>query len=221
MDIKGAFNRPFQNATKLLIGVLMYFIPILNIVTGLFANGYVLNSAELTMKKSKKMPEWKKWGSLFWKGIVVFIISAIYMVPSFIVFIIALIISGVTITSAIATGEWFEAVILMMGSLFGLGLLFLIVFFLSVYVLPAAILGYVSKWKFREAFRFKVIRKKAFNEKYFLAWLLSIALAMAAGLIFQVSLIIPFAFIIVAPALYFIYLVIVSTLMAQAYSESK
>lgn len=78
-----AIKRPFSDWKKLGIGGLMYLIPLVNIITGLFAYGYGLLCAKTA--KEKKLPEWKNWGDLFVKGLLAAIIGIIYFIPAAIV----------------------------------------------------------------------------------------------------------------------------------------
>ena len=54
---------------------------------------------------------------------------------------------------------------------------------LIVYVLPMAIMFFVEKWNFSDAFKIGDIFKKAFTSKYFVAWIILIVYAMVIGLI--------------------------------------
>ena len=77
VDYQSAFEKPFTDIKKLLIGILFSIVPIINF----FARGFILECSGLgKTKPSKKMPEWKDFGSLFVKGLLYFIITIIYLV---------------------------------------------------------------------------------------------------------------------------------------------
>lgn len=205
MDFGGALKRPFSDIKKLVIGIILYWIPIIS----LFAVGYSLECARLTFKKKKTLPDWTGWGGLFVHGLLTAIISIIFMIPAIILFAIAVAMAGASLLSTLATGSITALTGLMTSApMFILsGLLFL----LTAYVTPSAVLGYAKKFKFGDAFCFGTVFKKAFTGKYFVAWLVStivtIVLAAILGLI-------P----IVGPAVAgFIGIVISMTLLAEAY----
>jgi len=66
MEFEIAFKKPFTNFKKLLIGILISILPIVN----LFATGYLLQVAKSTIKKKKELPEWSGWGDLFVNGLI-------------------------------------------------------------------------------------------------------------------------------------------------------
>ena len=68
MDYKAAFKRPFTDVKKLSIGALLYMVPTVNILTGLFSSGYLIECS----KKSKKgkLPEWDSWKKYFVNGLL-------------------------------------------------------------------------------------------------------------------------------------------------------
>src|SRR3989344_6689793 len=54
-----AIRLPFKDFKKLTIGALLWMIPFVNIITGMFAFGYVLTASKVAMKKNYALPEWK------------------------------------------------------------------------------------------------------------------------------------------------------------------
>jgi hypothetical protein len=178
MEFVEAIKRPFSDWKKLLIAALMYMIPLISIVTQFFGVGYLLECGKTAMKKTAKLPEWTDWGNLFVKGLVAFIISAIYFMPTV---ILILIVAGTTIL----TGFSVQNLGVLIGSL-GVGmLLVLVVGIITAYVLPVAILTYASKGGFGSAFALKEVFAKAFTGQYLVAWLLSavagVVVMMVAG----------------------------------------
>ena len=177
-----AIKRPFQDFKKLGIGALMYIIPWVSIITGFFSSGYGLECAKTAIKKKPNLPEWSDWGNLWIRGFLMFLISVIYFLPLallsvlFIGPLILKIMGGILSSNP-------ETFIEGLGSagntLAFLGLLAVLI----VYVLPMAIMFFVEKWNFSDAFKIGDIFKKAFTSKYFVAWIILIVYAMVIGFI--------------------------------------
>ncbi len=177
-----AIKRPFQDFKKLGIGALMYMIPWVSIITGFFSSGYGLECAKTAIKKKSKLPEWADWGNLWIRGFLVFLISVIYFLPLallsvlFVGPLILKIMGGILSSNP-------ETFIEGLGSA-GSTLAFLGLFaVLIAYILPMAIMFFVEKWKFGDAFKIGDVFKKAFTSKYFVAWIILIVYAMVIGLI--------------------------------------
>ncbi len=122
--------------------------------------GYLLDVAQTSMKKQKKLPEFKDYVKLFVEGIKQFVILLIYLIP---VIILALI-TG--FSAAIGFGEITITLILL-----------IIVGLVIGYIATGAVLRYAEKRKFSEAFNFKQITKKIFTQKFFGGWIISIVIA--------------------------------------------
>src|SRR3989344_4340165 len=88
-----AIKRPFSDAKKFAKGFLLYVMPFLNIITGIFATGYGLECARTAAKKKFSLPEWKNFGALFFDGLTAFVIGIIYALPA-ILSILAVILAG-------------------------------------------------------------------------------------------------------------------------------
>lgn len=156
-----AIKRPFSDIKKLLIGIIIQLIPIVNFL----AMGYQLKCAKLAMKKNYKLPEWTDWGDLFVKGLLAVIISLIFLIP---VLIISVVIGGAAIFQLLSA----PAEVAVTGAA---GTTLIIVVLLSVivsYFLPAAVISFIDKNKFSAAFNCPVIFKKVFTGSYFVTWLL-------------------------------------------------
>ncbi len=212
----GAINRPFSDWKKLLIGAVIYMIPYLQIVTSLFANGYVLVAAKGAISREKKLPEWTDWAELFVKGLLAAVIWAIYMIP---VGILALIF-----------GMAKPMINMMMGR--GMALAFspnlLIIALVAIalaYIAPYAILLYIDRDSFREAFRLEEVFTRTFTPIYFKAWIIGVFYSVILGLIIS-SLNNLFSFTVVLPvALNGLYKITagltIMTLLGEAFRELK
>jgi len=163
VDFESAFKRPFTDIKKLVIGIVLQIIPIVNFL----ALGYQLNCAKTAMSKDFKLPEWEDWGKLFVKGLLAIIIGVIYMLPALIVLIASF---GMALFAALgARGGGAGAIV--MGSM-GIGVFIgLLLMLLAAYVLPIAILSYVKDDKLGSAFKFKAVFKKAFRVNYLVVWI--------------------------------------------------
>ena len=208
-DYEGAIKKPFSDIKNLVIGCLLNIIPIINF----FSIGYAVDVSRLSMKGKNKMPEWGNWGALFVDGLLVFLISIIWLIP---VIILLLATIGFSVITAIMKGGLEQGLLPILATA-GTGLLItLIVAILIGYFSPLAVMGFVKSKKFAEAFNFSTIFKKAFNAKYFAVWAVVAIISLVIGII---GGIIPYVSIILSPAAGFISMVIAFTLWGEIYSQ--
>ena len=181
-----AIKRPFQDFKKLGIGALMYMIPWVSIITGFFSSGYGLECAKTAIKKKPNLPEWSDWGNLWTRGFLSFLISVIYFLP---LALLSVLFVGPLILKMMggilsSNPETFIEDLGLTGSanyqLFAFLGLFAV---LIAYILPMALMFFVEKWNFSDAFKIGDIFKKAFTSKYFVAWIILIVYAMVIGFI--------------------------------------
>lgn len=233
-----ALKKPFTDLKKLIIGILLHIIPIVDFT---IVYGFQMECSGLGKNKpSKQMPKWKEWKYLFMKGLGAVGIKIVYMLPAIILIGIGIMIAAIDIIQMIAeniTPEIFYQIsnnpvaAEMFGQVFWMkngfsiiatilkispifiagGILFLLAKFLS----PLAILNYLKKRKFSAAFEFGTILKKAFTMKYILSCLALLAVAVVLG---SILLFIPF---IGMPALAFMIGVMGYSLFGQVYKETK
>ena len=171
VDYAGALKRPFSDLNKLLIYIVLSIIPIVNFI----GIGYLIDVAQTSMKKQKRMPEFKDYARLFVEGIKSFIIGFIYILP-------VVILIAVSSVSMLAAGSHLANKGLLLYSIFtGMGFVVsifaLILMFVLIYIATGAILRYAEKRSFSEAFNFKEIAKKIFTGKFFGGWLFSLVIA--------------------------------------------
>jgi hypothetical protein len=195
-----SFKRPFLDTKKFLIGALLSIIPIVNLI----AVGYYINSVKSVTKAkpSFKLPEWKNYGDLFILGVVSVVINLIYSLP-------ALIFIGPTLIKVIA----------MRGAAiptFGPGVMVgAILALVAAYITPVAVINYVQKNKFGDAFDFNLIFKKAFTQVYAVTWLVATVYAVVIAAILGL---IPYVGGMVGS---FIAGVTTFSLLGQAYYKAK
>lgn len=209
VDYTVSIKRPFSDLTKLLIGIVLSIIPIVNII----AFGYTLTCAKTAMKKKFDLPEWENIVGLFVSGLLAAIIGLIYAIIP--VAIIAVSAGAIiySIWAAVMAGTMPAVGSLLVGS--GIGLVIgLLVLLLAAYLAPMAILNYVNTNEFGSAFSGEVFRK-AFTAEYLVAWIV----AMVYQLVLLIILVwIPF----IGPAIAsFIGGVSAWTIFGLAYSEIK
>lgn len=160
-----AIKRPFSDLKKLLIGIVLSWIPIVNFISV----GYILENSKTAMKKKYELSEWKNWGDLFVKGLLMVVISLIYMIPALIVFFLTI---GAAVINGIVTGGNPLSSLAVISTL-GIGLVvFAILAIIASYIIPSAVLNYINKNKFAAGFALSEITKKAFRGEYFAAWLI-------------------------------------------------
>lgn len=175
MDVINAFKRPFSDVKKLIIGCVLNIIPIVNFLS----IGFIGESAKFSFKKRKELPEWKNWGDLFITGFFMFLIGFVYSLPGLIILFLSL---GSTITNIFSGSSpaGIMSSLIFAGPLIVLSLLLLLA---SFYISPAAIMGYLSKGKLGDAFKCKIVLKKAFTGNYLGAWFLALVFGLLFGLV--------------------------------------
>jgi hypothetical protein len=210
VDYTVSIKRPFSDLTKLAIGILLSIIPIVNFI----AVGYTLACAKTAMKKKYSLPEWKEIGGYFVKGFLSGVIALIYMIIPIGVIAFTAGTIGYAIWTAIMTGATPAIGSLFVGAGFGL-IVGLILMLFAMYILPIAVLSYISADKFGAAFEIGTVLRKSFSVSYFVSWIVAIAYSVILMIILSW---IPF----IGPAIAsFIGGVTIWTIFGQVYSELK
>jgi hypothetical protein len=172
-----SFKRPFLDIKKLVIGILLSIIPIVNFL----AIGYYINAAKSVIKSkpSFKLPEWENWTDLFVKGLLSIVINIVYSIPA----LIALFASFRNIATMTMLGGPNVLSALTSPSFLIGGILLLI----AAYLTPLAVIHYINTNNFKKAFDFRYVLNKTLNTTYLAAWLVgtvySVVLVMILGLI--------------------------------------
>jgi len=209
VDYVESVKRPFTDLGKLILGIILSIIPIVNFIF----SGYLLEVSKSAMKKDMELPEYKDYGKMFIEGILTAIIGFVYMLPVTILFVI-LVVTGTLAFGNLLTG----GTIGIIGAIAGLGVYLVILAIVGVIfwiLATAAILRFAEDREFSVAFDFSAVAKKAFNGHYVMNWLLTMVIVCAIS--FLINLI-PFVGQLLA-----IYIagVINMTALAQAYAEAK
>lgn len=182
-----SFKKPFSDFRKLLIGIVVNIIPIVNLIS----YGYILESSDIKKGvQTENMEEWDDLGKYFTKGLLGFIIDIIYAIPALIIGMIAFFIAIVPAIGKLTLlgpqrvermnpGELFP--IFMPYILASLPLIVIAVFLLLIasYIAPVATLNYIKTDNFSEGFNFQEIKKYILKSDYIIAWLLAVVLNLA------------------------------------------
>lgn len=194
VDYTEALKRPFSDLNKLIIGVILGSIPIVNLTV----TGYTLVSTGFTKEKVEKgrLPEWKNYRDLFMKGLVSAIIGLILFLPNSIVAFGAF---GTIATSPVLnqmlggvspetwnrlfTGQitdidiqdWFAEnwtqFIPLLVSASPFIILGIVLALIASYIMPVIILGWLKEDRVSAGFRWEVVTK-AFTFDYLVNWII-------------------------------------------------
>jgi hypothetical protein len=187
VDYNITFKKPFSDFRKLLIGIVVSIIPIVNLIS----YGYILESSDIKKgEQTDSMEEWEDLGGFFVKGLLGLIISLIYGIPALIVGIIAFVVAlGPLLGKIVYMGpqrvqmmnpeEFFPMFFPYLVAALPLLIIFAILILIATYVAPVAVLKYIKTDKFSEAFNFKDITKYIFTGDYLIAWILVLVLNLA------------------------------------------
>jgi hypothetical protein len=187
VDYNLSFRKPFSDFRKLIIGIVVNIIPIVNLIS----YGYTLESSDIKRgEQTDKMEEWEDFGGFFVKGLSAFIISLAYGLPALIVGIIAfavalgplfgqLVLMGPQRVQTMNPEEFFPIFVPYLLAALPLVVLFAILILIATFIAPVAVLRYIKTDNFSEAFNFKEITKYIFTGDYILVWLLVLVLNIA------------------------------------------
>jgi hypothetical protein len=193
VDYVEALKRPFSDLNKLLIGLVLGSIPIVNLTV----TGYTLVSTGFTKVKVEKdsLPEWKNYRDLFMKGLVSALIGILVFLPNTLVLFSALgtvasspvlnqVFGGISpetwnrffageITD-IQMQDWFAQnwtkFIPLLVSVTPYLLLGFLLALIASYILPVIILGWLKEDRVGAGFRWEVLTK-AFTFDYLVNWI--------------------------------------------------
>mgnify|MGYP003962158541 CR=1 FL=1 len=202
---KKAFLHPFQDVKSVIIGCLLNILPIINF----FSTGYIVEAGKLSLKHKKALPKWENFGHLWITGLLVFLFGLIWSIPAL---ILTFLFVGKQFVSMLTTGSAFE---MLPGFSSGI-VLVAIVFVLTFYLMPAALMNFIKKGHFGAAFEFKKIFSKALTGKYFVVWAFFVVVYFVLSFIANL---IPFANIVLAPAAGYIAYMIGVTAIAHVWDK--
>lgn len=210
VDFVEAIKLPFTNIKDTVVGIILFAIPIIN----LLALGYVYETAKNTMKGKMQLAQWTNWSKLFVQGLLSVIISIIYAIP-------ALIVAGVFIglpllqaLPGLMTGDM--TALTAQFSTMGIGIILTIILGLFMVLWsPIAVLHYINTGKFGSAFQLGTITKKVLTGTYIIAWIVSIVCFLVISAILAM---IPFIGVFIGG---YLATIIMVNMLAAAYKETK
>ncbi len=225
-----AIKRPFTDFNKFVIGIILILVPVLNIITNFFVRGYQLECSKDLKKNKYRLPEWTDFKKLFVVGILSFLISLIYLLPALIILVIS--VWSVALDLIKATEPSIETLLTSLTSAEMTGLFVsLALLIITSYFIPIALLEFINKSKFTDAFKINIIIKKAFKSKYFITILLIliyfIALQAVYSLLMMLVVLIPYSIavqvisVILSSIISFILGVTAFTLLGEIYPKLK
>jgi len=178
MDIVENIKYPTTDSEwikKILIGGILLIIPIVNFI----AIGYYIKTVKGTIETKPGIPAWDDLGSMFIKGLMVIIISIIYMIIPLIVIFGSI---GGAIMTSISAGD-FSAT--SFGAGFGVSLIGLLLMLIVYLILPMALAMYAAEDSFGAAFKIGKIlsRIKSAPVEYIIAFIVLVVLETILGII--------------------------------------
>ena len=180
IDYVEAIKRPFSDFQKYAIGVLLYILPIIS----LLSLGYIIESAKLSIRRKNELPEWKDFGRLFITGLLTFIISFVYFIPLFIILLVGLGAKSFFQNFAyLATTQDMLDIKTVFSTLGPLVFLLVFLAILAVYLFPAAVLIFADTKKFGHAFNLGRVFEVAFSREYPGPWIIGIFIMVVLGAI--------------------------------------
>ncbi len=175
-----AIKRPFTDWSKLLIGIIISIVPIVNFM----AMGYEIRCAKTA--SLKKLPKWDKFGQLFISGVLSAIILLLYVLPGLIIFGAALGTAFISIIPELQNMD-FANVISSLDLGFAAGIfmvLGLVLLILGGLVGSSGLIKYSQRLRFADAFSGEAFRK-AFTGRFLWTWILVGIYGIVLSIIFS------------------------------------
>lgn len=158
-----------------IIGGIFVFLSFL-FLPAFLVYGYVVRVIERTESGQTTPPVFDDWGDLFVDGIKAWLVGIVYMLVPIVV--AALTIGGALVSLAVDGNVGLTAG----GLLFGLAISAVLTLLFG-YIAVAAVVNFAREQRFGAAFDFGVLRQIVFHREYALAWLVSVAVLIAAGIV--------------------------------------
>lgn len=208
-NFRRAIKRPFTDINILSMGMLLILLPtilfliipsvvavvlIISLIAGFLIRGYKLEAARTAFKKKFNLPKWENWKSLFSRGFLGWAIGIIYMIPAMIFILIAVgnVLYSIALQFGLSQGlsmnnqisdQLIQNSLLQNTGMIPVFLIGILLALLAAYLTPIAIMKFVEGYKFKKAFDFKPVFRKAFSGKYFIAVIAVIAYSLIVGLL--------------------------------------
>lgn len=176
VDYVESIKRPFSDLGKLVLGIILSIIPIVNFIF----IGWLLDVAKSAMRKDMKLPEFKDLGGLFVNGLLTFIIGFVYMLVVIIIGAIAGVVGGAFSVAGLMSGGAF-GIFGAIASLGAVGIVLVILEIVFGLMMIAAVLTYADTKDLGSAFNFGAIAKRAFKGQFILNWILTAVIGGVIG----------------------------------------
>lgn len=196
MDVGKSFRFVFDDkdwASKLLLGLLVSIVPILNLAW----NGYLVQLVRnVSQGDELPLPDWSDFGDKFVKGLILAVVSFLYALPIMvIIFVMAMggILTGVSLEGDIT--ETVASIFVGVGILFGC--LIMLYALALTFFLPAVYIHYSREETFGSCFEIGEIIKliSANVSEYLTAWVVSLLFGIVLGVLASILFTILFAII--------------------------
>lgn len=193
-----------------LIGGVLSFLGIL-IVPMFLVYGYVVRALRTTIDGESRPPAFDDWGTLLVDGFKAWLVGIVYMIVPIVVGLVT--VGGAML--AMMTGDPVGAGAGVAGLFAGMALTFVLALVFG-YVAVAAIVHFAHEGNLGAAFDFDRLRDVVFHRDYAVAWLLSILVFVAAGIVTGV----PLVGWILGPFVSFYAAVVAARLWADGYADA-
>lgn len=167
-----ALKLPFRSWKSFVLGVVLYLVPLLNALTGLFVIGYACCTAKNVLKGSWTLPSWEF--KLVIDGLRAMAVSLLWFAP---LAVPIMLLAWDSISAVFLSG--FVGEFVFTPSF----IIITVLFALWSYMIPSALMNLVSEDSFRGGFDFQKILSRAFTPRYFLGWLQVAALYLVFNLV--------------------------------------
>jgi len=211
VDYNKSFRKPFTDMEKLIVGIVLSAIPIVNIVVF----GYLMESTGLAKWRRKDLPEWRDFFYLFRRGLTSFFVTIAYCVP----FILVLGLTIGTWAYDFIQSSYYETGManldaMDLGGVTGAGIAIgMLLMLAAIYFAPMALMHYIKTDKFSSAFDLRLVWEKTMRVDYLVPWLVVLVLGSIALSILSY---IPY----IGDAIYmFVYGIISYDIYAQVYRK--
>jgi membrane-associated HD superfamily phosphohydrolase len=185
---------------KVLIGGILLIIPIIHFV----CTGYYLRAIKGGIEGRNNMPEWKEWGDLFIKGIMLFIITFVYLVIPVMMASIIMFIPGLFESMMV-----FNTFFILAGSL-----ICFIILILANLMFPMSLAMFANEGSFGDAFKINEIISRI--NSVFLDYLIAI---IVVNILFLFVLMVAWIPIIGWAALFYV-MVAAGNIYGEAFANS-
>lgn len=217
-SISDALTYPTEHEDWLktiLIGGVLSFLGFL-LLPLLPVYGYVVRAIRRSLEGDPQPPIFDEWGELFTDGLQALVIGIVYM-------LIPLLVGAITVGGSllsVLTGTRGGVAAGLAGFAVG-ALIVLVLSLIFGYLAVAALVNFARTGEFGAAFDFGTLREVAFDGEYAVAWLLSVAVFIGAGVVSSVLNFIPIIGTVISAFVFFYAQIVAAPLWASGYTAAR